>query len=104
MLPTKQDAFTSASTTDYLALAAREPALPPTLSGFLALLGPANKTQQAARQAALSASIRHLQAGAPESASIQLWLLVTYAPTLEEVAMRYRIYPAPAWRSPWTPW
>ncbi len=40
MLPTRQtDAFTKTSTTDYLSLAAREPALPPTLAGFMALLG-----------------------------------------------------------------
>ncbi|MFA7329747.1 MAG: hypothetical protein WC326_01620 [Candidatus Delongbacteria bacterium] len=91
MLPSKQDAFTPASTTDYLALAAREPALPPTLTDFLALLGPAAKTQQAARQAALSASIHHLQAGVPEAASIQLWLLVSYAPALQALAGRYRM-------------
>jgi hypothetical protein len=91
MLPTKQDALASASTTDYLALAAREPALPPTLSDFLALLGPANKIQQAARQAALSACVRHLQTDVPESASIQLWLLVSFAPALQAMAGRYQL-------------
>jgi hypothetical protein len=91
MLPTQQDAFTTASTTAYLSLAAREPALPPTLVGFMTLLGRGAKEQREARQAALSSSIRHLQAGAPESASIQLWLLVTYAPALQALAGRYRM-------------
>ncbi|MDP2362006.1 MAG: hypothetical protein Q8O14_14860 [bacterium] len=92
MLPTKHaDAYTPASTSDYLSLAAREPGLPPTLADFMTLLGPGAKERQAARQAALSACIRHLQTGAPEAPSIQLWLLVTYAPALQAMAGRYHL-------------
>lgn len=43
-----------------------------------------------ARQAVLSAAIRHLQAGAPEGPSIRLWLLTSYAPALQALAVRYR--------------
>ena len=56
----------------------------------MTLLGPGAKDQQTAYQVALSAAIRHLQAAALEAASIQLWLLVNYAPALQIVALRYR--------------
>lgn len=91
MLPTKRtDALTPQSIADYETLAAREPALPPTVGDFLDLLGPRAKDQHAARQAALSAAIRHMQAGAPEGPSIRLWLLTSYAPALQALAVRYR--------------
>ena len=91
MLPTKRThALAPRSIADYETLAAREPALPPTVGDFLDLLGPGAKDQHAARQAALSAAIRHLQAGAPEGPSIRLWLLTSYAPALQALAVRYR--------------
>jgi hypothetical protein len=92
MLPASHtDAHTAASTSDYLSLVAREPSLPPTLADFMTLLGPGAKDQHEARHAALSAAIHHLQAGAQEAASIQLWLLVSYAPALQAMALRYRV-------------
>jgi hypothetical protein len=91
MLPTNQTAaYTAQSIADYQTLAAREPALPPALGDFLALLGPGAKDRHAERQAALSAAIRCLQADPPEGPSIRLWLLVTYAPALQALAVRYR--------------
>jgi hypothetical protein len=92
MLPASHTAaHTTASTTDYFSLAAREPALPSTLADFLALLGRGAKDRLEARHAALSAVIRHLQAGAPEAPSIQLWLLVSYAAALQGLAARYQM-------------
>lgn len=91
MLPTKRtDALAPRSIADYVTLAAREPALPPTVSDFLDLLSPLAKDMYATRQAALSAAIRHMQAGAPEGPSIHLWLLTSYAPALQALAVRYR--------------
>jgi RNA polymerase sigma factor (sigma-70 family) len=91
MLPTNQTAaYTAQSIADYQTLAGREPALPSALGDFLALLGPGAKDRHAERQAALSAAIRHLQADPPEGPSIRLWLLVTYAPALQALAVRYR--------------
>lgn len=91
MLPIHHaDAFTPKSTSDYQSLAAREPDLPPTLEGFLALLGPEGKDRQAERQAALSTVVRHLQAQAPEGSSIQLWLLVSFAGALQDLATRFK--------------
>lgn len=91
MLPTKHaDADTPASTADYLALAAREPALPPTLKEFMGLLGMNAKKAPAVASAAISMVVRLLQAGVPESPSIQLWLLTAYAPALQAMAIHYR--------------
>jgi hypothetical protein len=91
MLPIhRADAFTPQSTSDYQSIAAREPALPPNLDDFLALLGPEGKVQPIERQAALSAAIRHLQAQVPEAASIQLWLLVSFAAALQILAARFQ--------------
>lgn len=91
MLPIhRADAFRSQSTSDYQSLAAREPALPATLTAFLALLGPEGKGQRIERQAGLSAVIRHLQIQAPEAASIQLWLLVSFAAPLQILAARFQ--------------
>ena len=91
MLPIhRADAFTSQSTSDYQSLAAREPALPATLAAFLALLGPEGKDRQIERHAALSAAIRHLQGQVPEAASIQLWLLVSFAGPLQILAARFQ--------------
>ena len=91
MLPIhRADALTSQSTSDYQSLAAREPALPVTLAAFLALLGPEGKSQPIERQVALSAAIRHLQAQDPETASIQLWLLVSFAAALQILAARFQ--------------
>lgn len=96
MLPTKRtDAFTPQSISDYQTLAAREPALPPALGDFLELLGPQAKNRHAERQAALSTAIRHLQASPPERQSIQLWLLVSYAPALQALTRRYAPHGAP---------
>lgn len=90
MLPTKRtQAFTPQSIADYQTLAAQEGALPPTLGDFLALLGPEGKGRHVERQAALSAAIRCLQAGHAARESIQLWLLVAYAPLLRELAGHY---------------
>lgn len=96
MLPTKcTDALTPQSISDYQTLAAREPALPPALGDFLALLGRQAKDRHSERQAALSAVIRHLQAAPPEQQSIQLWLLVSYGPALQALARRYAPHGAP---------
>jgi RNA polymerase sigma factor (sigma-70 family) len=90
MLPTKRtDALTPQSIADYQALAAQNATLPPTLEDFLALLGPEGKGQHEERRAALAAVIQQLQAGHPVSASIQLWLLVTYNPPLHSFVGRY---------------
>jgi DNA-directed RNA polymerase specialized sigma24 family protein len=90
MLPTKRtQAFTPQSIADYQTLTAYEGALPPTLGDFLALLGPEGKGRHDERQAALSAAIRSLQAGHPAHASIQLWLLVSYAAALQALVRRY---------------
>lgn len=91
MLPTSpSEAFTQASTSDYLSLATREQALPSTLAEFMALLGLNAKKHPQAASAAIGIVVRHLQAGAPEAPSIQLWLLVAYAPALQAMAMRHR--------------
>ncbi|MFA7329846.1 MAG: sigma-70 family RNA polymerase sigma factor [Candidatus Delongbacteria bacterium] len=96
MLPTKRtDAHTPQSISDYQTLAARETALPPALGDFLELLGPRAKDRHGERQAALSAAIRHLQASPPERQSIQLWLLVSYAPALQALARRYSPHGTP---------
>lgn len=56
MLHTRQaEAFTPASTSDYLSPASLEPALPPNLADFMTPLGPEAKDQHDAR--------RHLQQG-----------------------------------------
>ena len=91
MLPIQRDdAFTPQSTSDYQSLAALEPALPATLAAFLALLGPECKGLQIERQAALSAAVRHLQAQLSEAASIQLWLLISFAAPLQILAARFQ--------------
>lgn len=90
MLPTKRtDAFTPQSIADYQTLATENASLPPALEDFLALLGPEGKGRHDERRAALAAVIQDLQAGHPVSASIQLWLLVTYNPPLHNLVGRY---------------
>ncbi|MFA7331952.1 MAG: sigma-70 family RNA polymerase sigma factor [Candidatus Delongbacteria bacterium] len=90
MLPTKRtDALTPQSVADYLTLAAENAALPATLEAFLALLGPEGKDKNEERKAALATVLQKLQTGHPARASIQLWLLVAYAPLLRGLAGRY---------------
>ena len=90
MLPTKRtDALTPQSIADYQALVAENAALPPTLEDFLTLLGPEGKGRHDERRAALATVIQHLQAGHSVSASIQLWLLVSYNPPLHNLVGRY---------------
>ncbi|MFA7331093.1 MAG: sigma-70 family RNA polymerase sigma factor [Candidatus Delongbacteria bacterium] len=90
MLPTKRaQAYTPESIAHYQALATEEAALPATMEAFLALLGPEGKGRHDERRAALAAVIQRLQAGHPTSASIQLWLLVSYNPPLHSLVGRY---------------